>query len=271
MAVKTDIAVRRLDGASSRDAGLVERLTRLINDVYTTAEDGLWRDDATRTTTSEVAELVAGGQIAVATTADGHIVGSVRVHQISHDIDEFGMLVAAPEHRGTGIGRALVDFVERDAGARGMRAIQLELLVPRTRQHPGKEFLKSWYGRRGYRLVQTRRMDDAHPHLAPLLATSCNLEVYEKPLRAPASDLARQLAETGPSEIEDELTRFVSAALRHGADPLLGSIVLDRSQPDVTRQRAFGALHQQFAQRIEESGLRDEGSGRSPPQHLIAV
>jgi hypothetical protein len=28
--------------------------------------------------------------------------------------------------------------------------MQLELLVPRDWRHPSKEFLKSWYGRRGY-------------------------------------------------------------------------------------------------------------------------
>jgi hypothetical protein len=48
---------------------------------------------------------------------------------------------------------------------------------------PSKEFLRSWYGRIGYRLISTRRIDDAHPHLAPLLATACDLEVHEKPLR----------------------------------------------------------------------------------------
>jgi hypothetical protein len=60
--------------------------------------------------------------------------------------------------------------------------MQLELLVPRGWQHPNKEFLKSWYGRRGDRLIRTTSMDDSHPHLAPLLATPCDLEVHEKPL-----------------------------------------------------------------------------------------
>src|SRR5215216_4645318 len=34
----------------------------------------------------------------------------------------------------------------------------------------------------GYRLVHTVRMDVAYPHLAPLLATPCDLEVREKPI-----------------------------------------------------------------------------------------
>jgi ribosomal protein S18 acetylase RimI-like enzyme len=262
MAVNIDLAVRRLDSASGRDPKVVDRLTILVNDVYATAENGLWRDGATRTTASEVADLVGAGEIAVATTPGGLIVGSVRVRQVSHDTSEFGMLVAAPDHRGVGIGRALVDFVEQDGRDRGLRAVQLELLVPRTWRHPSKEFLKAWYGRRGYRLVETRRMDDAHPHLAPLLATPCDLEVYEKRLRDSAGDradddaLASELAESGPSRIEDELVRFVERALRSGADPLLGSIVLDRGQPDVTRQRAFGAMHQQ----VVRPGRRSSGA-----------
>ena len=92
------------------------------------------------------------------------------------------MLVAAPEQRGTGIGRALLDFAERHSRERGLRAMQLELLVPRGWRHPSKEFLRAWYGRSGYRLIRIARMDDAYPHLAPLLATPCDLEIYEKPL-----------------------------------------------------------------------------------------
>ena len=61
-------------------------------------------------------------------------------------------------------------------------AIELELLVPRTWSHPDKEFLKAWYGRGGYRLIGSRGVDEAHPHLAPLLATPCEVTVYEKPL-----------------------------------------------------------------------------------------
>jgi GNAT superfamily N-acetyltransferase len=171
-----------LDASASRDTRLVEQLTDLVNDVYVDAESGLWSDGFMRTTESEVAELIAAGQVAVAMTADGLIVGSMHLRQICEDTSEFGMLVADSGRRGEGIGRVLLDFAEQDSRDRGLRAIQLELLVPRTWRHPNKEFLKSWYGRRGFRLVQIRRLDDTHPHLAPLLATPCDLEVHEKQL-----------------------------------------------------------------------------------------
>jgi GNAT superfamily N-acetyltransferase len=177
-----ETAIRLLEAADGDDARLVNQLTSLINDVYKSAESGLWRNGATRTTASELAQLIAARQIAVA-IRDGRLAGSVRVHDVCDDASEFGMLVAAPGQRGTGVGRALVDFAERQGRERGRRAMRLELLVPRGWRHPSKEFLKAWYGRRGYRLSRTGRVGDTYPHLAPLLATPCDLTVYEKPLQ----------------------------------------------------------------------------------------
>jgi GNAT superfamily N-acetyltransferase len=196
MSTNETMVVRVLEAAASQDARLVDHLTRLINDVYEVAESGLWRDGAKRTTASELADLIRGEQIAVATRHD-QIAGAVRIHDVGDDVSEFGILVAAPEHRGTGVGRALVDFAEQRSRERGLRAMQLELLLPRTWQHPTKEFLKAWYGRIGYRRVRTGSFDAAYPHLAPLLATPCDLAVYEKPLqthRNVASQPARSLA-----------------------------------------------------------------------------
>jgi GNAT superfamily N-acetyltransferase len=113
----------------------------------------MWCDGATRTTPTEIAELIAGGQIAVATAGED-IVGSVQIHQVAPDANEFGMLVAAPDRRGTGIGRALLDFTEDPSRERELRTVQLELLVPRDWLHPTKEFLKRWYRRRGYRRIR---------------------------------------------------------------------------------------------------------------------
>jgi GNAT superfamily N-acetyltransferase len=161
---------------------VVEQLSRLINEVYRVAERQLWREGAARTTTAEVTALVAAGQIAVA-TRDGHIVGCVYIHDVANCAAEFGMLAADPAERRTGVGRALVDFAERLAEERGRRAMQLELLVPRSGRHPHKEFLKAWYGRRGYRVVRTTTVESAHPALAPLLTTPCTIQIYEKPLR----------------------------------------------------------------------------------------
>ena len=179
---RAQIAVRWLEPAECHDDRLVERLSDLINEVYEIAESGLWRSGARRTTADELAELIAAREIVVA-TLDGEIAGCVHVHDVAGDTSQFGMLTADPEQRGLGIGRALLNFAEHDARERGRRAMQLELLLPRAWNHPSKEFLKGWYGRRGYRLIRTGSLDGPYPELAPLLATPCDLTVHEKPLR----------------------------------------------------------------------------------------
>ena len=95
---------------------------------------------------------------------------------------EFGMLAAAPAHRGTGVGRQLVAFAERDSLDTGRAVMQLELLVPRLWNHPSKEFLAGWYGRLGYAVVRTGTIDESYPHLAPLLATPCDYLIYRRDL-----------------------------------------------------------------------------------------
>jgi GNAT superfamily N-acetyltransferase len=182
----TGVAIELLDAADSRDAGLLRALADLINHVYAVAEAGLWVEGATRTTPRELADLIAAGEIAVARRG-GEIVGSVRIRDVDGNASEFGMLVAAFEQRGTGVGRALVEFAERRGRERGRRAMQLELLVPREWQHPSKEFLKAWYGRIGYRVVRTASVEESYPYLAPLLATPCDLIGYEKPLARQAT------------------------------------------------------------------------------------
>jgi ribosomal protein S18 acetylase RimI-like enzyme len=124
-----------LPAAASDDATVVERITDLTNEVYAVAEDGLWREGATRTTVDEVAELTRAGQIAVARLG-GRIVGCVRVRRLDDGKGEFGMLAADPAHRGVGVGRALVRFAERKCRADGLATMQLELLVPRDWTHP---------------------------------------------------------------------------------------------------------------------------------------
>jgi GNAT superfamily N-acetyltransferase len=173
--------VTEQDVKVATERALAGELSELINEVYVVAEDGLWREGFARTNEAEVDELIAAGEIAIA-RRDGRVVGSIRVHDVAADASEFGLLVAAPDQRGVGVGRALVDHAERDTRERGLRAIQLELLVPLEWAHPTKEFLKGWYTRRGYRIIGRRQVADAYPRLAPLLATPCELTLYEKPL-----------------------------------------------------------------------------------------
>ncbi|MDX8141946.1 GNAT family N-acetyltransferase [Lentzea sp. BCCO 10_0061] len=163
------------------DTGLAAEIAGLINRVYAEAEKGIWQEGSARTTPEEVAELIATGQIAVL-KSDDRIVGSVRVHEIEDGVGEFGMLVAAPEERGTGIGRDLVSFAENWGRERGYAEMQLELLVPQGWAHPVKEFLRGWYTRIGYQVVRKDSLEDAYPFLVPRLACPCDFLVFRKDL-----------------------------------------------------------------------------------------
>ena len=166
---------------ASATPGLAAELADLVNRVYAEAEKGLWAGDTARTTESEMANLVATGQIAVARSS-GRIVGAVRIQQLDNDTGEFGMLVAAPEERGTGVGRDLVSFAETWARDRGLFHMQLELLVPQTWTHPVKDFLRTWYTRIGYQVVRTDDFSEAFPELAPHLACPCDFLIFHKNL-----------------------------------------------------------------------------------------
>ncbi len=172
-----------LSHTAGADVTLMERISELTNEAYAVAEAGLWMDGATRTSVGEIVELTRAGQIAVA-RVDRQVVGSVRVQRLDERTGEFGMLCADPAHRGVGIGRELVRFVERKSRAQGMSTMQLELLVPRDWTHPTKQFLAEWYSRIGYRITRTGTIDEAYPELAPLLATPCDFVIYRKGLPA---------------------------------------------------------------------------------------
>lgn len=182
MVTADELQIQALTSAAADDAAITSAVTDLINEVYLPAEKGLWLDDATRTDVEEVTELIRAEEIVVARLS-GEIVGCVRVQQLDDDTSEFGMLAAAPGHRGVGIGRELVRFAERNSLEMGRGTMQLELLVPREWSHPSKVFLADWYGRIGYQVVRTGTIDEAYPKLAPLLATPCDFLIYLKDLK----------------------------------------------------------------------------------------
>jgi GNAT superfamily N-acetyltransferase len=166
-------------GRDGDDGPLVAEIVSLVNRVYAEAEKGLWRDGTERTNAGEVATAIRAGELVLA-RLDDRPVGAVRIRQLDRGVREFGMLVASPEHLGAGIGSALVGFAEDWARHEGVSEMQLELLVPRLWIHPGKEFVRGWYTRIGYRQVRTAPLADAHPALESQLATPCDVVIYRK-------------------------------------------------------------------------------------------
>src|SRR5215475_8081953 len=159
----------------------IERLSELINDVYDDAESGMWKRRGTRTNPAEVERLIRARALILAEIA-GALVGSVNVNLMGNGVGEFGMLVADLNHRGKGIGSALVDRAENWARDMACHTMRLELLTPRNWTHPSKEFLKNWYSRIGYKPQATESLDILHPELVPELATECDFTVWYKSL-----------------------------------------------------------------------------------------
>ncbi len=165
----------------ARDEVLVEQVVRIINAAYAVGEAGLWQEGTRRTDADEIAEAIRSGGM-LAATLGGRLVGCAYVRPLNAGTADLGLISAAPDHWGNGIGRGLVGSAEELMRSRGMRTMQLELLVPKGWVHPEKVRLHSWYTRLGYQVVRTAPFEDVATHLAAQLATPCEFLIFHKPL-----------------------------------------------------------------------------------------
>jgi len=162
----------------------IESVAKLINQVYLITEHDFWPHNGNyeRTNVTEIARYIANRELIIAKIAH-EIVGAVHVYPIKLAICGFGMLVAAPDKKGIGIGATLMEGIENWAKTNGYNSIQLELLKPVDYKHPDKEFLNSWYNRLGYRFISKSLYADLYPRQAHLLKIPCNFEIYQKNLK----------------------------------------------------------------------------------------
>jgi ribosomal protein S18 acetylase RimI-like enzyme len=173
--------IRLLSPAEARDESVVEQIVRVVNAAYAVGEAGLWVDGWTRTNREEIADAIRSNGL-LAATADGEIVGCAYVQAIDADTADLGLVSAALEHRGSGIGRELVQSAEELMRSRGVTTAQLELLVPKDWKHPEKERLRAWYTRLGYEVVRVATVHEIAAQLPPQLATPCEFLVFQKTL-----------------------------------------------------------------------------------------
>jgi GNAT superfamily N-acetyltransferase len=150
-------------------------LARIINAAYAIGESGLWLDGTERIDEATVAGHIRAGEM-LGATLDGRIAGCARVHPLDPATGEVGLVSTDPDAWGHGIGGALVAAAEDRMRARGATTMQLQVLTPRERAHPGKVRLRDWYERLGYRFARTE------PFAAPALTTPCEFEIFLKRL-----------------------------------------------------------------------------------------
>ena len=179
--MSTPAAVTLLTSDKARDETLVNELVGIVNAAYAIGEAGLWQAGATRTAPGEIAEAIRSGGV-LSARVEGRLVGCAYLRPLGIETADLGLVSAAPERWGGGIGRELVRTAEDLMRARGVTMMQLELLVPTRWVHPEKERLRGWYTRLGYRVVRTARLEEVAPHLASQLATPCEFLIFRKPL-----------------------------------------------------------------------------------------
>jgi GNAT superfamily N-acetyltransferase len=179
--VTTEVKLVAPDEA--RDEVLVERLVRLINEAYAVGEAGLWLEGAVRTEPGEIGEAIRSGGM-LAAMLDGSLVGCGYVRPMDSSTADLGLLAAAPDRWGSGVGRELVRSAEELMRSRGVTTMQVELLVPKEWEHPEKERLRAWYTRIGYRVIRSAAFEEVAAHLASQLATPCEFLVFRKQLAA---------------------------------------------------------------------------------------
>ena len=181
--------IKLLTRNDARDEVLVEELVRIVNRAYAVGEVGLWLDGTTRIGPVEIAEAIRAGAM-LAATLDGRLVGCAYVRPVDASTADLGLVSAAPERWGSGVGSELVRAAEDLMRARGVETMQLELLVPKESVHPAKERLRAWYTRLGYRVIRSAPFEEVAPQLASQLATPCEFLIFHKPL-AGAPGMAR--------------------------------------------------------------------------------
>lgn len=183
MATPDTAKVTLLAADKAGDEILVDELVRLVNGAYAIGEAGLWRDGTTRTAPGEIAEAIRGGGM-LAAELEGRLAGCACLRPLDTQTADLGLISAAPARWGRGVGRDLVRTAEDLMRRRGIKTMQLELLVPQGWIHPQKQRLRDWYTRLGYRVISTARFEEVAAHLEPQLATPCEFLIFHKPLTA---------------------------------------------------------------------------------------
>ena len=179
--VAGQVDIRRLEASERTRA---RDLADLVNHSYRLAQTEVFDTPSPRISITSMENIIAAGELVVAESA-GTVVGVV----LSRDLDErtgfFGMLAVPPEAASTGVARAILDHLEADARARGLTAMQLDLLMPDPpTRHQSR--LREWYERRGYVAVAERPFAEVDPAAAanlrrPTALIRCSLALGDLP------------------------------------------------------------------------------------------
>ncbi|RDW63760.1 hypothetical protein BP6252_11305 [Coleophoma cylindrospora] len=184
--------IQLLPPEAASNPSLVSEITTLVNQVYLEAEGDFFVEThlrkLLRTDPAQVTEYIQLHRVYTA-THDGHIIGCIKLQiedagdqACSAKVGHLGLFAVSSSQRRSGLGRRLVEVVEKDALLRGCQAMELEILTPKEGGHVFKDFLKVWYSKMGYRVVRTEELADSLPFLVPDIIRPSHLVIYQKHL-----------------------------------------------------------------------------------------
>jgi N-acetylglutamate synthase-like GNAT family acetyltransferase len=163
------------------DEALAPELAELINAAYAISEGEFWREPTSRTSSPEIGRRIRAGEMLVA-SSNGRVLGCATLRPVGTAIAELGLVSARTDRWGSGVGSELVRAAEETARSQGTTTMQLKVLAPQGRSHPGRARLRAWYERLGYGLVDTLAFERVSTHSAAELAEPCEFLVFRKPI-----------------------------------------------------------------------------------------
>lgn len=130
-----------------------ERLYDIVINAYATTEKAIWGENYVRVDRPTFGKHIDDDEILVA-LIKGKIVGGIRYFHLHDNTWSFSLLGADFNEKGKGIGRALIEEVERIVRSKGGEKIHIEVLRAKNVEVESKKILDDWYKRLGYDLVK---------------------------------------------------------------------------------------------------------------------
>ncbi|MCB9224140.1 MAG: GNAT family N-acetyltransferase [Crocinitomicaceae bacterium] len=127
-----------------------EQLFNIIRIAYAETEKEVWGEGYVRMSREELQHHIDNDEILIALLY-GKIVGGIRYYKIDDETYGFGLLGADFDHKGKGIGRALIGEVENKVKATGGKKVSIEILRASAINTDFKTHLAEWYQRLGYK------------------------------------------------------------------------------------------------------------------------
>ena len=148
---------------------------------YAVTEIEVWGPNYVRIEFEDYDELIEKGEVLIA-YYDGEVVGGIHYSRRGESMYSFSLLCADFSKSGLGIGRALIEEVEKIAKDNGAVEIEIEILRTKGIEVPFKVRLKDWYQKLGYVYTHSQNFANIRPEKAKKLLAPSDFDHYLKNL-----------------------------------------------------------------------------------------